>query len=205
MTNIIRAFFVFAAAQLLAVTAWAQEDYKIKPGDIVRIEVLEDSTINRESLVLPDGRVTVPLAGTVMVGGRSVDEVRSEVAGKLSENFATEPTVFVSLIRLAEPRRATGGATGGGKLSVYFLGEVNKPGMLEVRRGTTLLQALAQAGGFSRFAAVKRVQLRRTDAAGKQQIYSFSYKDVLEGRSGIGSTRLGSGDVIVVPTRKLFE
>ena len=187
MTNIIRAFFVFAAAQLLAVTAWAQEDYKIKPGDIVRIEVLEDSTINRESLVLPDGRV------------------RSEVAGKLSENFATEPTVFVSLIRLAEPRRATGGATGGGKLSVYFLGEVNKPGMLEVRRGTTLLQALAQAGGFSRFAAVKRVQLRRTDAAGKQQIYSFSYKDVLEGRSGIGSTRLGSGDVIVVPTRKLFE
>ena len=205
MPNILRAFFVFAAAQLLAAPVWAQEDYKIKPGDVVRIEVLEDSTINRESLVLPDGRVTVPLAGTVKVGGRSVDEVRSEVAGKLSENFASEPTVFVSLVRLAEPSRPAGGVIGSARVSIYFLGEVNKPGMLEVRRGTTLLQALAQAGGFSRFAAVKRVQLRRTDATGKQQIYSFNYKDVLEGRSSIGSTQLGAGDVIVVPTRKLFE
>ena len=205
MPNILRAFFVFAAAQLLAAPVWAQEDYKIKPGDVVRIEVLEDSTINRESLVLPDGRVTVPLAGTVKVGGRSVDEVRSEVAGKLSENFASEPTVFVSLVRLAEPSRPAGSVIGSARVSIYFLGEVNKPGMLEVRRGTTLLQALAQAGGFSRFAAVKRVQLRRTDATGKQQIYSFNYKDVLEGRSSIGSTQLGAGDVIVVPTRKLFE
>ncbi|MEX0340908.1 MAG: polysaccharide biosynthesis/export family protein [Arenibacterium sp.] len=203
MVNMLRLVGLVLVAQIMAVTAWAQDNYRIKPGDVVRIEVLEDSSINRESLVLPDGRVTVPLAGSVRVGGRSVDEVRADVADKLSGNFATEPTVFVSLVQLGEARPTRG--TGRSRLSVYFLGEGNAPGMVEVRSGTTLLQAIAQAGGFSRFAATKRVQLRRTDSSGQQQIYTFNYNDVLAGKSSIGSTRLATGDVIVVPPRRLFE
>ena len=205
MVNMLKIVGLVLVAQIMAVAAWAQDNYKIKPGDVVRIEVLEDSSINRESLVLPDGRVTVPLAGTVLVGGRSVDEVRTDVAGKLAGNFANEPTVFVSLVQLgeAQPTRSSGG--GSSRMSIYFLGEVNAPGVVEVRSGTTLLQAIAQAGGFSRFAAVKRVQLRRTDRNGQQKIYSFNYNDVLAGKTSIGATRLASGDVIVVPPRRLFE
>ena len=205
MMTLYRVFAVFIAAQLLAVSAWAQDAYRIKPGDVVRIEVLEDSSINRESLVLPDGRVTVPLAGTISVGGRSVDEVRAEVASKLSPNFANEPTVFVSLSQLGQQAPATGTYRGPSTTAVFFLGEVNTPGKFEITRGTTLLQAIAQVGGFSRFAAVKRIQLRRTDKSGVQQVYTFNYKDVLDGRSSIGSTLLASGDVIVVPPRRLFE
>jgi polysaccharide export outer membrane protein len=204
MVNMLRIVGLVFVAQVMAVAAWAQDNYKIKPGDVVRIEVLEDSTINRESLVLPDGRVTVPLAGTVRVGGRSVDEVRADVAAKLADNFATEPTVFVSLVQLGEAAPVRGGGAPS-RMSIYFLGEVNAPGVVEVKAGTTLLQAIAQAGGFSRFAATKRVQLRRTDRNGQQQIYTFNYNDVLAGRTSIGSTRLASGDVIVVPPRRLFE
>lgn len=205
MKSLLRVIAFFLAAQFAALAASAQDGYHIKPGDVLRIEVLEDSTLNRESLVLPDGRVSVPLAGTIKVGGRTVDQVRSEVTEKLASNFATQPTVFVSLTKLGEPRAAPGRFVGSTNLSIYFIGEVNKPGLVEVKPGTTLLQALAQAGGFSRFAAVKRVQLRRTDKNGKQAIYQFNYKDVLDGRSSIGATRLASGDVIVVPQRKLFE
>lgn len=181
----------------------AQDNYRIKPGDVLSIEVLEDSTINRESLVLPDGRVTVPLAGTVAVGGRTVDEVRADVAAKLASNFANAPTVTVSLTRLGESQPVRGGSPA--LVSIYFLGEVNAPGRIDVKPGTTLLQALAQAGGFSRFAATKRVQLRRTDRSGKTSIYSFNYNEVLAGKTSIGSTKLASGDVIVVPARRLFE
>ncbi|MFC4669375.1 polysaccharide biosynthesis/export family protein [Seohaeicola nanhaiensis] len=181
--------------------AVAQDSYRIKPGDVLRIEVLEDAAMNRDSLVLPDGRVTVPLAGTLPVGGRTVDQVRADVASKLSSNFANEPTVTVSLLQLGTPT-AKGGTS---RLPIYFLGEVNAPGMVEVKRGTTLLQALALAGGFNRFAAVKRVQLRRTDRSGKQSVYSFNYQDVLAGKNSIGATVLTSGDVIVVPARRLFE
>ncbi|MEX0280706.1 MAG: polysaccharide biosynthesis/export family protein [Arenibacterium sp.] len=204
MVKMLKIAGLLFVAQVMAVAAWAQDNYKIKPGDVVRIEVLEDSAINRESLVLPDGRVTVPLAGTVRVGGRSVDEVRADVASKLAGNFATEPTVFVSLVQLGEAIPPSGSGVSR-RMSIYFLGEVNSPGVVEVRSGTTLLQAIAQAGGFSRFAAVKRVQLRRTDRSGKQQVFTFNYNDVLAGKTSIGSTRLASGDVIVVPPRKLFE
>lgn len=200
MTRVMQFFGILFLVLSAAAAASAQDNYKIKPGDVVRIEVLEDSSINRDALVLPDGRVSVPLAGTVVVGGRSVDQVRQEVASKLAGNFANQPTVTVSLQQLGTPR-----GTGSSKVPVYFLGEVNAPGMLEVKRGTTLLQALAQAGGFSRFAAVKRVQLRRTDRGGNQSVYSFNYNDVLAGKTSIGGTVLTTGDVIVVPTRRLFE
>ncbi|WP_246057809.1 polysaccharide biosynthesis/export family protein [Arenibacterium halophilum] len=197
---------VFAALlfALIGGSALAQDDYRIKPGDVVRIEVLEDSSLNRESLVLPDGRVTVPLAGTVSVGGRSVDQVRQDVTGKLAPNFASEPNVIVSLVQLGEPAPTVASGVSS-RMPIYLMGEVNTPGMIEVKRGTTLLQALAQAGGFNRFAAVKRVQLRRVGNDGVQKVYQFNYNDVLNGKNSIGATKLAKGDVIVVPARKLFE
>lgn len=191
----------FAAAPLMA-----QDTYQIKPGDVVRIEVLEDSSINRESLVLPDGRVSVPLVGTIQVGGRSVDQVRADVIGKLRPNFAADPTVFVSLSRLAEPKPSRSGSSGGRSTSdIFILGEVANPGGLSIKRNTTVLQALALAGGFSKFAATKRVQLRRADASGVEQIFNINYQDILAGKSNLGATRLRAGDVIVVPQRRLFE
>lgn len=201
MTRVMKFFGALVLVLAGSQAAVAQDSYRIKPGDVLRIEVLEDAAMNRDSLVLPDGRVTVPLAGTLPVGGRTVDQVRADVASKLSSNFANEPTVTVSLLQLGTPT-AKGGTS---RLPIYFLGEVNAPGMVEVKRGTTLLQALALAGGFNRFAAVKRVQLRRTDRSGKQSVYSFNYQDVLAGKNSIGATVLTSGDVIVVPARRLFE
>ena len=203
MTRVIKIVTVFLAAQFMALAALAQDGYSIKPGDVVRVEVLEDSSLNRESLVLPDGRITVPLAGTVMVGGRTVDQVRSDVTSRLSSNFASDPTVTVSLIQLGEAPKSTG--TYSSDIEVYFMGEINTPGMASVEKGTTLLQAIAIAGGFSSFAATKRVQLRRTDSSGVQKVYAFNYEDVLAGRTSIGGTVLAKGDVIVVPARKLFE
>jgi polysaccharide export outer membrane protein len=55
-------------------------------------------------------------------------------------------------------------------------------------------------GGFSKFAATKRIQLRRgTD------LYPLNYKDIEAGKSNAGGTILAEGDVILVPQRKLFE
>ncbi|MFD3190770.1 polysaccharide biosynthesis/export family protein [Sedimentitalea sp. HM32M-2] len=181
----------------------AQDSYKIKAGDVLRIEVLEDSSINRESLVLPDGRVSVPLVGSVQVGGRNVDEVRADIVKQLRPNFAADPTVFVSLSQLAPSRGSRSG--GSRKLSIYMLGEVNSPGIMEVKRGTTFLQALAAGGGVTRFGATKRLQLRRADANGRQQIYTFNVKDIIDGKSSISTPILQDGDVIIVPQRRLFE
>ena len=190
-------------AATLATGAFAQSSYQIRSGDSLQIEVLEDPALNRSVLVLPDGSINFPLVGTIPAAGRSIDAVKADLSAALAGNFAAAPNVFVGVGTLAAPRaaRAAGPAR---TISVFAMGEVNAPGKADVAPGTTVLQFLAQAGGFTRFAAQKRIQLRRTSKGGAEEIYLFNYDGT--GTSGIaGSTRLQSGDVIVVPQRKLFE
>lgn len=184
---------------ILAVASWAQ-DYRVRAGDVLQIEVLEDATLNRTAIVLPDGQISLPLAGSVQAAGRSLAQVQADLATRLAPNFATPPTVYVTLNSLAE--RATAAAP---RLTdIYVLGAATTPGKVEVKPGATLLQALAVAGGVTPFAAKKRIQLRRVDKSGVEKVYKFDLDAIERGAAG-GSTRLMSGDVIVIPQRKLFE
>ena len=198
--------FVVCLALLWAVSAAAQQGYQIKAGDQLAIEVLEDPSLNRQALVLPDGRISFPLVGSVVAGGRTTDDVRQQLSSALASNFASPPSVFVSVLALGQ-NGASGGSSGARRnIEVYVIGEVGNPGMLEVRRGTTLLQMLSQTGGFTKFAATKRIQLRRVDPQTKTYVtYPFNYRAVERGAQISGSTVLSDGDVIVVPQRKLFE
>jgi len=187
-------FFAFLA---LALPAAAQQ-YTLEPGDVLSIEVLEDSSLNRNVLVLPDGNITFPFAGSVRAEGRSVGQVQNALEEALAPNFATRPTVFASINQLAEPR--------GGDITVYIVGEVNSPGPYEVESGITFLQSLALTGGFTPFAANKRVQLRRTDpGTGQEAVFTFNLRAVGDGARISGNTTLRDGDVIFVPERGLFE
>jgi len=92
-----------------------------------------------------------------------------------------------------------------GTVTVYAMGEFNTQGAVNIKGGTTLLQFLAEAGGLSRFAATKRIQLHRPDKkTGSETVYKFDYKAVQAGaRAPVIVLR--DGDVIVAPERKLFE
>jgi polysaccharide biosynthesis/export protein len=186
----------------LAIAAWAQ-DYRIRAGDVLQIEVLEDATLNRTAIVLPDGQISIPVAGTIRVAGRSISQVQTELASRLAPGFATTPTVFVTVSALAERVPSTPAAPR--VIDIFILGAANTPGKIEVSPGTTLLQAIAQAGGLSPFAAKKRIQLRRVDKSGVEQIYKLNLDAIERGEAAGGSTKLIDGDVIVVPQRKLFE
>lgn len=194
---------------LLTSVAAAQEAYSIRPGDVLRIEVIEDPSINRSVLVSPDGRINVPLAGAVVASGRSVEQVQADLAAGLASNFAAPPNVFVAVERLAErtptapsaPRAPAPPPT----MDIYVIGEVGNPGKLSVPPGTTVLQLFAEMGGFTRFAATRRIQLRRTATNGTETIYNLNYEAMMDGRSPNGTAVLIDGDVIVVPERRLFE
>ena len=176
----------------------ALASYAIQPGDTLRVEVVEDSSLNRVVLVLPDGNISFPGAGTVRAAGQSIEAVRNVLVKRLSAEFAAPPSVYVAVQQLATPTERLA------KLSkIYVMGEINTPGLLEVDKGITVLQAIAQAGGFTRFAAKKRVALRRMDPQSQtEQVYIFDFI----GNSGIsGATLLKEGDVITVPERRLFE
>lgn len=196
------------AGLLLAVPdAGEAQGYRIQPGDSLRIEVLEDPSLDRSVLVLPDGSIDFPLAGTLQAAGRTVEELRRALTQALAGNFATEPTVFVSVgalrpVEVVPPAPEIDAPT----IDVFVTGEVAAPGRKIVPPGTTVLQILAEAGGFTRFAAERRIQLRRTDPrTGAVAIYPYDYNATGRAPSIPGGTPLAPGDVVVVPERRLFE
>lgn len=193
------------SAVLIASGAQAQQTYLVRPGDVLRIEVLEDPGLNRSVVVAPDGRISMPLAGVFSVSGRPLETVQGDLGQRLAGNFASPPNVFVSLERLAE-QRAAGGTGKVATIGVFVIGEGTKSGRIELAPGTTILQAFSQMGGFSKFAATKRIQLRRVDRKSRaEQIYTFNYDAMVAGDTRAGLTTLMDGDVILVPQRRLFE
>jgi polysaccharide export outer membrane protein len=191
---LLAALALFLAAPL----AWAQSaGYRIQPGDTLAITVLEDDSLNQQSLVTPDGRISVPLAGTVQAAGRTVESIESTIADRLASNFAVRPSVFVSVVTVQNPDDT---------FPIYVIGQVEEPGLVEVLPGTTLLQAVALAGGLDRFAATKRIQLRRADSkTGQERLFLFNFKAVERGGAITSMITLREGDVIIVPERRLFE
>lgn len=196
MRKFLLALLASLCAAPIAVLAQSA-DYRIQPGDQLAITVLEDETLNRQLLVLPDGRISVPLAGNVQAAGRSVDAVESAIADRLASNFAVRPSVFVSVTTVSEDWKT---------FPIYVMGQVSNPGEVKVKPGTTLLQAISLAGGLERFAATKRIQLRRTDTAtGKDRLFIFNFAAVERGGAIELMITMREGDVIIVPERRLFE
>ncbi len=188
-------------AFLVATAASAQSGYKVRAGDTLTVEVLEDPSLNRSVLVLPDGTVSFPFAGSVRASGQTPGQISDTITSGIASNFATEPNVFVTVQTL---RTATG-PVGPAQIDVFMIGEIATPGARELDRGTTLIQALATTGGFTSFAATKRILLRRTEANGTQKVMRINYKAIADGRAVGQDIRLKDGDVIIVPERRLFE
>lgn len=197
-----------AAIMLVAasVSQAAAQHYKVRSGDTLKIEVLEDTSLNRSLLVAPDGRISVPTAGSIRAAGQTIEAIQRVLTNRLNGNYANTPNVFVSLERLFEPRPVTPRQpTPPPMISVYVMGEANTPGKLEVSPGTNVLQMFAVMGGFTNFAAKKRVQLRSTDKKTKvQSVRNLNYKAIEAGGPG-GLTVLRDGDIIIIPQRRLFE
>lgn len=207
-----RLFLVMGLAAIVALAlttdAIAQNPYKIRNGDILRVEVIEDPSLNRTVLVSPDGRISMPLTGAIRAAGKSIEDIQSALATGLTASFAARPNVFVAVERLAERRPVVTTQRApepDPTIDIFVMGEVAKPGKVTLEPGATVLQAFAQMGGFTRFAASSRVQLRRPSPDGTEAVYTLDYKAIEQGRSNAGSTVLSPGDVIVVPQRRLFE
>ncbi|MEM1340755.1 MAG: polysaccharide biosynthesis/export family protein [Pseudomonadota bacterium] len=193
---------VLACVSLVSVAV--AQNYQIRPGDVLSVEVLQDPSLNREVLVLPDGSISFPFAGNLPVSGRNTNQVQDLISQGIASNFAVEPNVFVTVRQLNAP--TVTGSVGPSTIDIYFVGETGTPGVVAVPHGTTLLQALALGGGFTNFAAQRRIQLRRTNShTGETSVVTLNYRALSDGGILSNDPVLADGDVILVPERRLFE
>jgi polysaccharide export outer membrane protein len=160
----------------------ANEEYKVGPGDKLRIEVYKDQQLSQSVQVRPDGKITLPLIGDMEATGRTPIELRDTIA-KALKDYVNNPTVTVIVVEAIASQ-------------VYVMGEVTHPGTMQLHGPTTILQALAMAGGFKEFANTKDVKVLRPNGSGIETI-RFNYKDVLNGDAR--PFYLRSGDTVVVP------
>ena len=178
------------------------QGYVVQVGDRLDISVLEDPGLNRTVLVRPDGRITMPLAGSIVAAGSSPEALQTRIQSALSSQFVQPPTVTVSLVSLGQ---APAGTVPEGALArVYVLGQVGSPGPYEVALPMDILQVLAIAGGPATFAARKRIQVRRRGTDG-ETLFLFDYDSIERGEVPSTPITIADGDVILVPERRLFE
>ena len=181
----------FLTLVLFSTITLAQE-YRIQPGDTLRVEVIEDPSLNRSVLVSPDGHIALPGSGSVHASGLTLRQIEAALSRRFASSFVTPPSVFVGIDAIAPEDDPV--------VAVFVVGEATTVGRVELEPGTTLMQAIAQFGGFTNFAAVKRIQLRRGS-----QVFTINYNEILDGTSRDGALRMNQGDVIAVPQRTLFE
>lgn len=180
-SRLVLGVMLVCAAQIAA----AEPSYKLNPGDILQIDVWNEESLTREIVVLPDGYISFPLAGIVKVGGLTSVQAGEALAGALGKYLKDEPTVTVSVLKLA-----------GNK--IYVLGKVNRPGEFPINRPTDVMQALAIAGGLNTFASENNISVLRRNETGEQVAMDFEYGEVKEGDDLQTNILLQSGDVVVV-------
>jgi len=160
----------------------ASEEYRVGPGDKLRIEVYKDPQLSQSVQVRPDGKITLPLVGDLEATGRTPLELREALAKSLKE-YITNPTVTVIVVEALASQ-------------VFVMGEVSKPGPIQIYGPTTIVQVLAMAGGFKEFANTKDVQVLRPNGNGVQKI-RFNYKEALNAETKPFFVR--AGDTVIVP------
>lgn len=169
-----------------------EPSYRLFPGDTIAVEVLTAPELSRGDLVIaPDGRAAVPLAGDVVLAGRTLGEAESMLADALADELR-DPQLNVR-------------ATGFGSQQVFVGGEVQQAGVYPLPGQITALEAVLLAGGFQDTAGAKDVVVVRRGPDGHAMMRVINIADAMKGRQPLDAEPLQRFDVVYVPKSTIAE
>ncbi len=159
--------------------------YIIGATDVLSINVWKEPDVSRIIPVRSDGKISLPLAGEIQASGRTPLQLEKEITEKL-KTYISDPEVTV-MVQDSKSHKFN------------ILGQVAKPGAYPLTSTTTVLDAIALAGGFKDFAKKKSIYVLRKKPNGEQERLPFNYKDVISGKNPSQNIPLQSEDTIIVP------
>ena len=159
--------------------------YRLTSGDLIQIQVFQEDELHTTARVGKDGRITFPLLGGVVVGGKTLPETASTLTQALKE-YLVRPQVAVRILEYTK-RRFT------------VLGQVNRPGTFELpeENPLSLLEAIGMAGGYSRIANPSRVTVKRHSPDGAEEVFRLDAKQMARSRNAAPFI-IQSGDTLVI-------
>lgn len=159
--------------------------YVIGNDDHLAISVWKEPDLTRSIPVRSDGKISLPLIGELQASGRTPLQLESDIASRL-RNYVTVPEVTVIVEAINSKK-------------YNILGEIGRPGAYPLTLSTTIMDAIAAAGGFKDFAKKKDVYILRQKPDGAQSRIDFNYKDFIKGKNISQNVKVEPGDTIIVP------
>lgn len=165
-------------------------EYRMAPPDVVLVTSKRVREINNHrETIRPDGKLTMPLLGTVYVAGRTCEEMSEELQAK-ARDFYEDADVSVRIVSFQSKR-------------IYVFGEVGRPGPYTYNGANTILDTLATAQP-SRLADPQRIQILRPSPDGRLvRRMTISLDDMVKRGETQLNAVLEEGDIIYVPANAL--
>ncbi|GAB1265260.1 exopolysaccharide export protein VpsN [Aurantivibrio infirmus] len=181
---------VATGSQSLQSSGMLVDQYRIGVDDQVQVSVWKNPELSITVPVRPDGKISVPLVGEVLAGGRTPEEVAEEITQRLN-SFIRDPQVAVILVNLLSHEFLS---------RVRVAGAVKSPVSLPYRQGMTVLDVVLVAGGLNDFASGNGAKLYRQTDEGVQTI-SIKLTDIMNKGKMSTNVQVLPGDVLTVPER----
>jgi polysaccharide export outer membrane protein len=160
-------------------------EYVLGAEDVVEVLVWKNPDLSKTVTVRPDGKISLPLIGDVQAAGLTAAQLSEQIGEQLTPYYK-EPALVSVIVQEVN------------SYAVYILGEVRNPGKYVVKSGTTFIQAITLAGGFTEFASTNKITLlRRNDTNTKDIPMGIRYRDVVAGHQN--NLILKPNDNIIVP------
>ena len=154
----------------------------IAPGDILEVSVFQVPDLSRTVQVDDAGRVSLPLIGVVPAAGKSVRTFENDIILAYGRDYLQSPQISVFVKESAANR-------------VTVDGEVRRAGVFPLPPSSSLLDAIALAGGFSNLADESKVYVFR-QIEGQRLVANYDVSSIRQGRRS--APRIYGGDVVVV-------
>lgn len=176
-------------------------EYRVEPGDVLGVEPVDFNSPIRlpgDQPILPDGTIELGRYGRLMVAGRTVAEVGTEVQRLIDQEHQDDQTIKADQTRVAarliQPESKV----------YYVLGEVNSPGAFPLIGRETVLDAIIQAGGLSDRANRHRIILSRpTGPDGCRIVLPVCYRQIVQLADTTTNYQIRPGDRVFVPSLTL--
>jgi polysaccharide biosynthesis/export protein len=161
------------------------EKFIIGNDDVLAISVWNEPNMTKSVPVRSDGKISLPLVGEIQAAGRTPMQLELDITEKL-KNFITAPQVNV-IVQQVNSRKFN------------VLGEVGRPGSYALTTSTTVMDAIALAGGFRDFAKKSNVYVLRKSRDGSESKLKFNYKEFIKGKNSDQNVKLEPNDTVIVP------
>lgn len=161
-----------------------KHEYIIGVSDVISIQVYHSPDLGGSGTIRPDGIITMPLVGDILVAGKTPSQVRELMRAKLATYVKTDAVITVTV-------------TGFNSYRFVVSGNVNKAGSFSQKYYVTVSEAIAIAGGLNKFAGDKIV-IMRTDSNRHIREIPISYKRISSGKHPNEDICVVAGDTLVV-------